>query len=48
MDDILRTSFHNVQKGNLSVLFNVVQQVMLNLLRKDEIGEKLDVYIAKF
>lgn len=38
---------HKVQKGIWSVVYNVVEQVMLDLLCKEVICETLDTKIAK-
>lgn len=37
-----------MKSGIQSVAFNVVEQVMLDLLRKDVIGEALEAHIVKF
>lgn len=44
LDDILRTFFGN---GFRSVFYNVVEQAMVDLLRKDAIAEMLHDCIAK-
>lgn len=48
LEEILWKSFHNVQSCIQSVIYNVVEQDMLNLLRKDVIKETIDAHIAKF
>lgn len=47
-DDILRTSFYKAQSGIRTVVYKAAEQVMLDVLRKDVIGKKLDAHIAKF
>lgn len=47
MDDILRSSYHNAQNGICAVFYKVVEQIMLDLLRKDGIGETVNAHIAK-
>lgn len=47
LEDILRTSFHNAQSGFRSVVYKVVEQVMLGLLHQDIIRETLDAFITK-
>lgn len=47
LDDVLCKKFHNVQSGVRSVLYIVVDQVILDLLCKDVIEETLDLDIAK-
>lgn len=42
LDNILRASYLNAQSGIRSVLYNFVEQVMLNRLRKDVIGQTLN------
>lgn len=44
LGDILRTSCHNSQSG----IRSVVENVMLDLIHKEIIGETLDSYIANF
>lgn len=44
----MRTCYRNSQSGIRSVVYDVDEQLMLDLLRKDVIGEKLDRHIAKF
>lgn len=48
LGDILRTPYHNVQSGIQSAVYKVVQQGMLDLLRKDVIGVQLDAHKVKF
>lgn len=47
LDKKLRKSLHNAQNGILSVMHSVVEQVMLNLLRKDVIEDTLEAHIPK-
>lgn len=47
LDDIFWKSLHNAQSGTRSVVYNFVDRAMLDLLRKDIIGETLDARIAK-
>lgn len=47
LDDILRTLFLNVQSGIRSVVSSGIEQVMLDLLSKDVIGETLDAHIME-
>lgn len=47
LENILRESFHNWQSGIRSVVYNVLEQVILDLLRKDVIGETLEAHIGK-
>lgn len=46
--DILRPMYHNTQNGFRSVLYSLSEHVMLDLLRKDSIGENVNALIAKF
>lgn len=52
MDDIMSTSFQNAQCSLPSILYNILGQVddqfMLNLLRKNIMGEKFDQQIKTF
>lgn len=48
LDDNLRTSFQNAQSGIRSLVYNVVEQVVLDMQRKDAIGETVYIQIAKF
>lgn len=48
LNNILRTSFHNAQSSIRSVVYNVFEPAMLNLLGQDVIDETLDAQIAKF
>lgn len=45
---VLRTLFHNPQRIIQLVACNVVEQVMLDLLRKDVCGKMSDAHITKF
>lgn len=46
-DNILRTSFHIGQSSIRSVGYNVVQVVMLDLIRRDVVEETLDAHISR-
>lgn len=48
LDDILCTSYHKAQSCTWSVIDNPVEQVMLNLLRKDVIAQTVSSHIARF
>lgn len=48
LDDILRKSIRNAQSGIRSVIYNIVELVILDLLRKDIIEKMLHKHIAKF
>lgn len=51
LDEILKnrkTSFPIVQSAIQSVVYNFIEQVMLDLLLKDVIGDRLDPYKATF
>lgn len=47
LDHILRTSPHTAQSGVRLFVYNVVEQVMLDLFGKEIIAESLDAHIAK-
>lgn len=47
LDDILRLSHHNAQSEIRSAMYNVREQIMLDLLRKEIIGETLGGHVAK-
>lgn len=47
-EGIPRTSFHNARNRIHSVVYNVVEQVMLDLTRKDVHGGMLDAHVARF
>lgn len=47
MDKILRTLIHNGQSDTRSIVYNAVEQVMLDMLCKEVIGERLDKHKAK-
>lgn len=47
MNNILRTLFHNTQRGIQSVSYDVAGQLMLVLLRKDVIIKMLGAHKAK-
>lgn len=47
LEDIQRKSLPNAQSGIRSVVFNVVQDMIFGLLRKDLTAETLDAHIAK-
>lgn len=46
VDEVLRKSFSRAQSGVRSVVYNVVGQVMLNLLCKNVIEETLDAHVT--
>lgn len=48
LDDVLCKTLHNTQSGVRYAVYTVVEQVMLDLLRKDVIGGKSDTHSAKF
>lgn len=48
LNEILKASFHHVQRRIRLVVYSVVEQVMLDLLRKEVIWETLGVHKAKF
>lgn len=48
LDDLLHKTLHSSQNGVRYVVYNVAEQVMLDVLHKDVMGETLDAYIAKF
>lgn len=47
LNDVLRKTLHNVQSSGQSVVYNVVEHVMLDLVCKDVIRETLDAHLAK-
>lgn len=47
LDDIMSTSLHNAQSAIRSVVYNVVEWFMLDLLYKDFIREMLEQHIEK-
>lgn len=47
-DNTLRTLFHNAQRGMRQVVYDVVEQLILDLVRKDVIEEKLNAHLAIF
>lgn len=48
LDDVLPETFHSVQSGISSVVYDVVEMVMQYLLREYIIGQPLDAHIAKY
>lgn len=48
LNDIMKTFLHNAQGDIASVVYKVIEQVMLELLHKDIIGETLDDNITNF
>lgn len=48
LDDVLLKTFHNAQIGIWSVLCNVVEQVMLDVVCRDVIGKMFVDHIARF
>lgn len=47
-DDTLKCAFENARTGGCSVISNVVEQVLLALVRRDVIGEALDRNISSY
>lgn len=47
LDVVFGKTFHNVRKGVQSLLYNIVEHVMLSLLRLNFIKETLGTQIAK-
>lgn len=47
LDDILCTSYHNSQNEIRSVVYTVVQRVVLDILQKDGIGETMEDHIVR-
>lgn len=45
--DIMQTSYHIVQTGQRSVIYKVLEQVMLDMLQKDVIEDIIDTHIKK-
>lgn len=48
LEDILCTWYHSAQSGICSVTYTILKQVMLELFRKDVIGEALNDHKLKF
>lgn len=48
LQNTLRAFFLNVQSGIRSVVYNVVEQLVLDLLHQEVIAETLETHIAKF
>lgn len=48
LDDILQIMLHYTQSGILSVVYNVVEQEMLDQLNKKVMDDKLITYITNF
>lgn len=48
LDDVLRKSLHSAQTIILSVLYSLLEQMMVDLLLMDLLGDILDAHIAKF
>lgn len=48
MHSILSTSLHNLQSGIRWVVYNIIEDVMLDLLRKGVIWEMIDAHIIVF
>lgn len=48
LNGVLHKMIHNAESGLRSVLYNVVEQVMVDMLQRDVIGKTLDAHIAKF
>lgn len=47
LEDVLHTSYYNAQSVIRSFVFNAVEQVMLDIFRKDVIGETLKAHKAE-
>lgn len=47
LDDKLRASLHSVPSGTSQLVYNGVEELMLDLLHNDVIGEPLKDNIAK-
>lgn len=45
LDYVLLDTFHNLQRVIRSVLYTLVEQVMIDLLGKDVTGERLDARV---
>lgn len=48
LDEALPIALHNTQSEVRSVVYNRVEQIMLDLLRKAVIGEILDAHIMNY
>lgn len=48
LDDILHMTLHEAQSGVQWVVYNVHEQVMLDMIRQGISGETLDAHITKF
>lgn len=48
LNDVLLKTSHNAERCVRSIVYNTVEQVMLDLLSKDFIGETLDAHTAKY
>lgn len=48
LDDALRKKLHNAQSGVRSVVYTVVEKVMVNLLRKDINEDTVEAYIQSY
>lgn len=46
LDGVLHKTFHNTQSGVRSVIYNIVEQVLLDLLHEDDTKETLDAHIT--
>lgn len=47
LDDILRMTFHSGQSGIRSLVFNIAEQMMWDLLLQNEVWETLNAHISK-
>lgn len=47
-DNVLRKSLHNVQSSIRSGIYNIIEQVMWDLLRRDIIEDSLSVHVANY
>lgn len=47
-DEVLRDTLRKAQNGFGAFVYNVVELVMMDLLRRDVIGDTLDAHVARF
>lgn len=48
LEDILHKYLHHAQSGIQSAVYNVIERMMLDALRRDDIWDILDAHITKF
>lgn len=48
LDEVLRTTLHNAQRGVRSAVYKVFKEVMLHLIREEIIEETLKAHIASY